>query len=318
MEPTTSNAARSLAAPPGGVPPGRLLFPPQPTALRWLLPAVVVHLVALLLLVALPRRPVAVERPLPMWAIVLSPPAPAEPSYPELPPPPAAIRLPAPARAVERVVVAPAPGEAPSAPPISSRPAPAEARVGAAPAPAGADTSAAGAPVSPFGARPRLPVVERLRPGHGDPRLWQPLPEDIVGLSNEQLMQLELDLAIAEVVDSVRAAEAAGRRATDWTYVDSKGRRWGVSPGQIHLGGLTIPLPFGFSAPRTAEAMRVAQQDAEIERQAVRQGTQGVLRDRAAEIRRRRDAERARAAAASAASRPKGDARPRADTTGGE
>jgi hypothetical protein len=128
-----------------------------------------------------------------------------------------------------------------------------------------------------------------------------------VGLSPEQLAQLEIDLAVAEVVDSIEAAEAAGRRATDWTYTDAQGRRWGVSPGQIHLGGITIPLPFGFSGPRTADASRRAMEDAQIAAQADRAGASAVLKDRAAEIRRRRDAERARARA-----------RTPVDTTGGE
>jgi hypothetical protein len=185
--------------------------------------------------------------------------------------------------------------------------------VGAPTAPPGAPRPGAAGPSGPLGpvgpgiGGPRPPVAERLRPGQGDRRLYRPLPEQIVGLSADQLAQLDLDLAIAEVMDSVEAAEAAGRRATDWTYTDAQGRRWGVSPGQLHLGGITIPLPFGFSAPRTADATRRAMQDAEIAAQADRAGATAVLKDRAAEIRRRRDAERVRARD-----------RPRADTTGGE
>ncbi len=35
----------------------------------------------------------------------------------------------------------------------------------------------------------------------------------------------------------------------DLTYTDDEGKKWGVSPGKIHLGDLTLPMPFGFSAP---------------------------------------------------------------------
>src|SRR4051812_43465708 len=96
MEPTTSQT-RSLDAPPGGVPPGRLLFSRRSSAL-WFLPAVLVHLAAVLLLLALPDRPTVVERPLPAWSLALTPPT-GEPAPPDLPSPPAALRLPAFARA---------------------------------------------------------------------------------------------------------------------------------------------------------------------------------------------------------------------------
>jgi hypothetical protein len=109
-------------------------------------------------------------------------------------------------------------------------------------------------------------------------------------------------MAISAIADSMAVLDEAGRRATDWTYTDDQGRRWGVSPGQIHLGGITIPLPFGFAAPPSAEGARRAWQDADVAGQAGRATAAATLKDRAVEIRRRRDAERAKE---------------RADTTGG-
>jgi len=158
-----------------------------------------------------------------------------------------------------------------------------------------AEPSGAGA--APTGAGIAIPatLADRLRPGEKDPRLWFLPPEELVELSPEQLLQLELALAIAALGDSAAAIAEAQRRGTDWTFMDSRGRRWGISPGQIHLGDITIPLPFGFVPPPNTLAARRAREDAEIANQAARQEVNQALRGRAAEIRRRRDAERARA-----------------------
>jgi hypothetical protein len=95
--------------------------------------------------------------------------------------------------------------------------------------------------------------------------------------------------------DSAAAVALASRPFRDWTYVDDQGRRWGVADGTIYLGGLLPPIPFGFAPPPNSFAARRMAEDAAIASQAARQQTRQTLRDRAAEIRRRRDAERARA-----------------------
>jgi hypothetical protein len=159
--------------------------------------------------------------------------------------------------------------------------------------PAGGVEPSGGGPSEGTGA-PRT-AAERLRPAEKDPRLWFILPEEIVGLSPEQRMELEMALAIRAMEDSTAAAEAMARGFSDWTYTDEQGRRWGISPGLLHLGDITIPLPFGFAPPPNTMAARRAGEDAAIAAQAARQETRASLRDRAAEIRRRRDAERARA-----------------------
>ncbi|CAN5822868.1 hypothetical protein BH23GEM6_BH23GEM6_26650 [soil metagenome] len=40
-----------------------------------------------------------------------------------------------------------------------------------------------------------------------------------------------------------RAGGERARRSTDRTRTDASGRRWGASPGKIHLGGVTLPAP---------------------------------------------------------------------------
>src|SRR5688500_4348941 len=113
MQPT---ASRRTMAPPGGTPPGRLLFPRRRSSLAWLLPSVLVHLVILIAALSTSRRTVAVERPLPRWALALTPPGIREPLYVVLPPSPGALPLPLVARPAERSAVQPAPQPAPDAP----------------------------------------------------------------------------------------------------------------------------------------------------------------------------------------------------------
>lgn len=181
------------------------------------------------------------------------------------------------------------PGEPEPEPPEPERAVPTPRTPGADPP----DAAAPGAPVTPAEAGPRRSAAERLRPTLRDPRLWAPIPEDVTALSDEQRAELELRLAIQDAADSIAAVEEAARRASDWTYTDAEGRRWGVSPGQIHLGDLTIPFPYNFSAPVNSDAARRARVDEEIAGQAGRAEAAETLRDRAREIRRRRDAERA-------------------------
>ena len=81
----------------------------------------------------------------------------------------------------------------------------------------------------------------------------------------------------------------------DWTRTDEDGKRWGVSPGKIHLGDVTIPFPYSFSAPpanRDQVGRRVWEWD-EIESGAVAGAVRANWKDRAAAIRARKEAERA-------------------------
>jgi len=100
--------------------------------------------------------------------------------------------------------------------------------------------------------------------------------------------------ALARWNDSAATSLAAEAAAMDWTFTDDDGKRWGVSPGKIHLGDITLPLPFGFGTvvgKREEVNDRLWQWD-EIYRQGVRAEVNESWRDRAEAIRRRRDRER--------------------------
>ena len=138
-------------------------------------------------------------------------------------------------------------------------------------------------------------AAERLRPRAGDPRLWAPLDAALNELTIDQRLQLELAWRIAQWQDSLSIAAAAEGALTDWTKTDSQGRKWGISEGKLHLGDVTLPLPFSFgmAVGRRDEFRRKAWEWDEIERGKAT----GELRDswkaRAQAIRERRDRERA-------------------------
>ena len=137
-------------------------------------------------------------------------------------------------------------------------------------------------------------AAERLRPRAGDLRLWAPVDPEITKLTEEEIMRLLLVAELEDLADSMAFAEELARRGTDWTYTDDEGRKWGVSPGKLHLGDITLPLPFGFSASpwqREQNAGRLWAWD-DIDQAAARKGVQDVWKERAEAIRRRMDAER--------------------------
>lgn len=111
---------------------------------------------------------------------------------------------------------------------------------------------------------PYVSAAERLRLSPGDLRLWVPPDPSLAAPSMEHVLEVQLAIAIRDANDSMAAEIAAAMGATDWTYTDDEGKRWGVSPGKIHLGGLTLPLPFGFGPPpdysgdRSEMAFRIA------------------------------------------------------------
>jgi hypothetical protein len=137
-------------------------------------------------------------------------------------------------------------------------------------------------------------AAERLRPREGDLRLWAPVDPEITRLTEEEIMRLLLVAELEDLADSMAIAEEIARRGTDWTYTDDEGRKWGVSPGKLHLGDITLPLPFGFSTSpweREQNAGRIWAWD-DINQAAARKGVQDVWKERAEAIRRRMEAER--------------------------
>lgn len=178
--------------------------------------------------------------------------------------------------------------EAEPALPVPPRTVPA----GAQPA-AGEPSGGPGAEAPVESETPRRSAAELLRPGAWDPELFGPL--DIPELSEEERYRLQLAGRLEHWQDSVRQEMERQRRALDWTHTDAEGNRWGVSPGQIHLGKVTLPLPFNFGTPpgRRDEIERRAWETQEIMRGSVQGQILETQRDRAREIRARREAERA-------------------------
>jgi hypothetical protein len=138
-------------------------------------------------------------------------------------------------------------------------------------------------------------AAERLRPRAGDARLWAPLNPALNELTIEQRLQLELAWRIAAWQDSLSIAAAAEGALTDWTKTDSQGRKWGISEGQLHLGDITLPLPFSFgmAVGRRDEFRRKAWEWEEIQRGSATGELRDSWKDRARAIRERRDRERA-------------------------
>jgi hypothetical protein len=83
---------------------------------------------------------------------------------------------------------------------------------------------------------------EGLRIGPRDSRLWVnpkevPVPEQ----SDRERYQAHIQARVDALNDSIRGDAERARRATDWTVTDKEGRRWGLSPDGLHLGGVTVP-----------------------------------------------------------------------------
>lgn len=148
---------------------------------------------------------------------------------------------------------------------------------------------------SPLAPRYRT-AAERLRAGQGDPRLWSPVSPEVVAPTELELLQFRLLAAIEEMNDSAAAEALALLESMDWTHTDDEGKKWGVSPGKIHLGDITIPLPFGFGPPpdyngdQAERAFRLA----DIERAAGTRAAQLSWNDRREAMRQRREERRAR------------------------
>lgn len=139
------------------------------------------------------------------------------------------------------------------------------------------------------------PIADRIRTRDVDPRLWSepekalpPVPTDA------EIARGRLYARLGAWNDSTSMAAEAAARATDWTATDANGNKWGVSPGKLHLGSLTLPLPISFQAPpgrRDELAGRVRtwnETEFQVGRSIVRDDFKAQVRA----IRERKDAER--------------------------
>jgi hypothetical protein len=138
-------------------------------------------------------------------------------------------------------------------------------------------------------------AADVLRVRSSDTRLWREALPEAFELTDAQRMELQLAGRIEEWADSVAQSLAAEYALTDWTRTDDQGRRWGVSPGQLHLGDITLPLPFYFrgNAWQREEAIRTAWENQDILNGANAQALRSSWTERAEAIRRRRDRDRA-------------------------
>jgi hypothetical protein len=139
-------------------------------------------------------------------------------------------------------------------------------------------------------------AAEVLRVRSSDARLWRQAMPELFELTDAERMQLQLAGRLEIWTDSVAQVVAAELALTDWTTTDDQGRKWGVSPGKLHLGDITLPLPFYFQGNswQREQASRRAWEDLDILNGANVQALQSSWRERAEAIRRRRDRDRDR------------------------
>lgn len=154
-------------------------------------------------------------------------------------------------------------------------------------------------PARPEPEEPVLSSAERLRPRVGDWRLWvaPPLPrDDLDRTPAERLAALEARIyaALEAGDDSLAAALAREADALNWT-VGEDGNRWGISPGKLHLGPVTLPLPL-MLGPHPATAREQADRAADwsaIQRQAGQGVIDETFEERVKAIRERKAREEA-------------------------
>ncbi len=133
--------------------------------------------------------------------------------------------------------------------------------------------------------------AERLRLRFADARLWVD-PRDPL-LYGERLERFaRADSAVRTILrdwlDSLRLTEEQRRRAMDWTF-EKDGKRWGISPEGLHLGDITIPIPFQVmpTGPQRRAFEQALRDLREIQNQDLRSDVEEVGRERMEEMRRR-------------------------------
>jgi len=137
--------------------------------------------------------------------------------------------------------------------------------------------------------------AQRLIPRFIDGRIWFD-PRDPL-LFGERLARFaRADSAVRAILrdwlDSLRLTDEQRRRAADWT-VEKNGKRWGISPDGIHLGDITIPIPFRLtpSGPKRREFEQALRDLQEIQRQDLQADLKKVADERRKEMRKRSDEE---------------------------
>ncbi|MEX1184883.1 MAG: hypothetical protein WEF86_16880 [Gemmatimonadota bacterium] len=135
-----------------------------------------------------------------------------------------------------------------------------------------------------------------------------PEESDRAGRAGLDRVRARIGAALGLQNDSVARAEASalGKESARWLRSDERGRSWGLSPGRIHLGGVTLPLcratggaaidpttcGFGTTAGRREEHAVRIRMYADIQRQAARVEGDAIIADRVRAMRERQDAAR--------------------------
>lgn len=208
--------------------------------------------------------------------------------------------------------VAPEPIQEPEEPETERQPVPVPVT---APEPAEAEATEEEGALEPDETLVSAAEAIRLDSADVDERLWT-LDEEITRLPPSEIEEFLLSDRIYAWLDSMNAAAARAEAAKDWTFTDDEGKKWGVSEGKLHLGDLTLPLPFSFGqVPWNVEDEgRRAFEIADIQRGALTSAIRETIEERAAAIRERRDRERAALAEERRKARAEADSA-RADTT---
>lgn len=137
-------------------------------------------------------------------------------------------------------------------------------------------------------------AAERLRAGPVSARLWRALDSEPIEPTPEEALELRLLAAIEEMNDSAAAQAERERAVLDWTHTDEDGGKWGVTPGRLHLGDISIPLPFGFGPPPdySGDRAEMSFRLSDIDRAAGSLAARQSWKERAEVMRRRREARR--------------------------
>jgi hypothetical protein len=138
------------------------------------------------------------------------------------------------------------------------------------------------------------PVGDRLRPRLGHAQVWTEPDATLPELTPDEIVRARVASRLTEINDSMRLDAEREERATDWTVRDGSGGRWGVSPGKIHLGNVTIPAPIALATPpgrREEVNARIVQWN-ELQQQAQREAVRQMFDERVRAVRERREAER--------------------------
>jgi hypothetical protein len=177
-----------------------------------------------------------------------------------------------------------------------------------------------GAPEEPR-AGEGLSNAERLTPRFSDPRIWFD-PRHPLLFGDRLARFARADSAVRAILrdwlDSLALSDEQMRRALDWTY-EKDGKRWGISPEGLHLGDITIPIPFQLmpSGPQRRELEQALRDLEEIQLQNLRDDVERIgeerrraMQERSAEEARKRRGDTTRVR--SPPDRPGGGSPPRA------